>query len=214
MIFFRLFIMKVGQSLIAVPWRKIGLSAHEIPCPNAVMKAADRTSSSSGTQRSGSGQPASIGMQSTRDATILGMPNDMGTQCRPAPASDLAQSVRPRRTTPSDMAGAYDHEDDATYLPLDRVRIVDLGDTDVVHTHMTASHASSELAVRTIIERGGFARGTGGDHSINIPCIRAFRGHGPIHVVQIDAHLDFVDIRHRVREVASVQCAGRPKSAM
>jgi len=40
----------------------------------------------------------------------------------------------------------------------------------------------------------------GGDHSINIPCIRAFRGHGPIHVVQIDAHLDFVDIRHRVRE--------------
>jgi agmatinase len=40
----------------------------------------------------------------------------------------------------------------------------------------------------------------GGDHSINIPCIRAFRGHGRIHVVQIDAHLDFVDIRHRVRE--------------
>jgi hypothetical protein len=56
--------------------------------------------------------------------------------------------------------GAYDHEDDATYLPLDRVRIVDLGDTDVVHTDMTASHANSELAVRTIIERGGFAGGT------------------------------------------------------
>ncbi len=39
----------------------------------------------------------------------------------------------------------------------------------------------------------------GGDHSINIPCINAFDGEDPIHVVQIDAHLDFVDERHGVR---------------
>jgi agmatinase len=40
----------------------------------------------------------------------------------------------------------------------------------------------------------------GGDHAVNIPCIRAFSGHGPVHIVQIDAHLDFVDVRHGVRE--------------
>ncbi len=39
----------------------------------------------------------------------------------------------------------------------------------------------------------------GGDHSINIPCIAAFADNGPIHLVQIDAHLDFVDERHGVR---------------
>ena len=39
----------------------------------------------------------------------------------------------------------------------------------------------------------------GGDHSINIPCIDAFEGHGDIHILQIDAHLDFVDERHGVR---------------
>jgi agmatinase len=39
----------------------------------------------------------------------------------------------------------------------------------------------------------------GGDHSINIPCIRAFSEAAPIHLVQIDAHLDFVDERHGVR---------------
>jgi agmatinase len=39
----------------------------------------------------------------------------------------------------------------------------------------------------------------GGDHSINIPCVAAFAGRGPIHLVQIDAHLDFVDVRHGVR---------------
>jgi agmatinase len=39
----------------------------------------------------------------------------------------------------------------------------------------------------------------GGDHSINIPCIRAFDGEGDIHILQIDAHIDFVDERHGVR---------------
>ena len=39
----------------------------------------------------------------------------------------------------------------------------------------------------------------GGDHSVNIPCINAFDGQEPIHIVQIDAHLDFVDERHGVR---------------
>jgi agmatinase len=39
----------------------------------------------------------------------------------------------------------------------------------------------------------------GGDHSINIPCINAFEDQEPIHIIQIDAHLDFVDERHGVR---------------
>lgn len=34
---------------------------------------------------------------------------------------------------------------------------------------------------------------------MNIPCIEAFAGQGPIHILQIDAHLDFVDERHGVR---------------
>ena len=39
----------------------------------------------------------------------------------------------------------------------------------------------------------------GGDHSVNIPCVNAFSNYGPIHILQIDAHLDFVDIRHGVK---------------
>ena len=39
----------------------------------------------------------------------------------------------------------------------------------------------------------------GGDHSINIPCINAFDDQEPIHIIQFDAHLDFVDERHGVR---------------
>ena len=39
----------------------------------------------------------------------------------------------------------------------------------------------------------------GGDHSVNIPCISAFGDEAPFHLVQIDAHLDFVDERHGVK---------------
>lgn len=41
--------------------------------------------------------------------------------------------------------------------------------------------------------------GKWGDHSVNIPSVNAFDNQEPIHVVQIDAHLDFVDERHGVR---------------
>jgi agmatinase len=83
---------------------------------------------------------------------------------------------------------------------VERVRIVDVGDADVVHTDTAASHRNAELAVREILERGAMPVVLGGDHAVNIPCIRAFADQPPVHLVQIDAHLDFVDSRHGVRE--------------
>jgi agmatinase len=103
------------------------------------------------------------------------------------------------RTAVRSLCGAYDHEDDVVYLPADKTRIVDIGDADIVHTDMTASHAAIEHGVRKILQAGAIPVTLGGDHSINIPCINAFDGQPPIHIVQIDAHLDFVDERHGVR---------------
>ena len=96
-------------------------------------------------------------------------------------------------------AGAYDHEDDVTYLENDKVRIVDIGDADIVHTDTEKSHANIEAGVRAILAAGAVPVVIGGDHSVNIPCINAFDGQEPFHLVQIDAHLDFVDERHGVR---------------
>lgn len=94
-------------------------------------------------------------------------------------------------------AGAYDHEDDATYLGAD-VRIIDVGDADIIHTDTTTSHANIETGVRAILAAGALPVTIGGDHSINIPCINAYDDQGDIHILQIDAHLDFVDQRHGV----------------
>jgi agmatinase len=132
------------------------------------------------------------------DAAILGAPFDFGTQWRPG-ARFGPRAVREASTLFSfGHAGAYDHEDDATYLPGD-VRIVDIGDADIVHTDTEKSHANIETGVRAILKAGALPVVIGGDHSINIPCIRAFDDQGDIHVLQIDAHLDFVDERHGVR---------------
>ncbi|MCX7645905.1 MAG: agmatinase [Rhodobacteraceae bacterium] len=131
------------------------------------------------------------------DVAVLGAPFDFGTQWR-AGARFGPRAIREASTLFSfGHAGAYDHEDDTTYL--DGVRIVDIGDADIVHTDTAKSHANIEAGVRAILKAGALPVVLGGDHSVNIPCINAFAEHGPIHIVQIDAHLDFVDERHGVR---------------
>jgi agmatinase len=76
---------------------------------------------------------------------------------------------------------------------------VDIGDADIIHTDQAQSHANIERGVRAMLAAGALPVVMGGDHSITIPCIAAFADQAPIHVVQIDAHLDFVDVRHGVR---------------
>lgn len=131
------------------------------------------------------------------DVAIMGAPYDFGTQWRSG-ARFGPRSIREASTLFSfGHAGAYDHEDDVTYLQ--SVRMVDIGDADIIHTDTVKSHANIEHGVRKILAAGALPVVLGGDHSISIPCINAFSDCGPLHVVQIDAHLDFVDERHGVR---------------
>ena len=130
---------------------------------------------------------------------VLGAPFDFGTQFR-AGARFGPRGIREASTLFSfGHAGAYDHEDDLTYLAADEVRIVDIGDADIVHTDTVKSHANIETGVRAILAAGATPIVLGGDHSVNIPCINAFSDEKPFHLVQIDAHLDFVDERHGVK---------------
>lgn len=132
------------------------------------------------------------------DVAIIGAPYDFGAQYR-AGARFGPRAVREASTLFSfGHAGAYDHEDDVTYLGAD-VRIVDMGDADIVHTDTLQSHANIEYAVRKALAAKALPVTIGGDHSVNIPCINAFDDQGDIHILQIDAHLDFVDERHGVR---------------
>ena len=132
------------------------------------------------------------------DIAILGAPFDAGTQWRSG-ARFGPRGVRDASTLFSfGHAGAYDHEDNRVYLP-GSVRMVDMGDADIIHTDTQKSHANIEMGVRAALAANALPVTIGGDHSVNIPCINAFDDQGDFHILQIDAHLDFVDERHGVR---------------
>ncbi|MEM0991124.1 MAG: agmatinase [Pseudomonadota bacterium] len=133
------------------------------------------------------------------DVAVLGAPFDFGAQYRSG-ARFGPRAIREASTLFSfGHAGAYDHEDDVTYLPAETTRVVDLGDADIIHTDTIGSHKNIELGVRKMLAAGAIPVVIGGDHSVNIPCVTAFDDQEPIHIVQLDAHLDFVDERHGVR---------------
>jgi agmatinase len=133
------------------------------------------------------------------DVAILGAPFDSGSQYRSG-ARMGPRGIREASTLFSfGHAGAYDFEDDIIYLPSESTKIVDLGDADIIHTDTKQSHENIKFGVKKILESNCIPVVLGGDHSINIPCINAFEDQDPIHIIQIDAHLDFVDERHGVR---------------
>ena len=83
--------------------------------------------------------------------------------------------------------------------PADEVRIADIGDADMVHIDALQCLDNIEYGVRKILAAGAMPVVLGGDHAVHIPCIRAFDGEPPVHIVHIDAHLDYVDERFGVR---------------
>jgi len=77
------------------------------------------------------------------DVAVVGAPFDFGTQWRPG-ARFGPRSIREASTLFAfGHAGAYDHEDDVTYLG-EGTKIVDIGDADIVHTDTEKSHANIE----------------------------------------------------------------------
>lgn len=133
------------------------------------------------------------------DFAVLGVPYDMGCQYRSG-ARFGPRGIRAASTLFSfGHGGAYDHESDTLYLQKEQVRIVDLGDVDMIHTDSARCLANTEQAVRSVLACGAVPVILGGDHAITAANVAAFSEHGPLHVVQFDAHLDFVDERHGVR---------------
>ena len=114
----------------------------------------------------------------------------------------LLEQAKPLPRCPMAIAGADNEVVLASVRQATEAGIITpvlIGDADIIHTDTVQSHANIETGVRAILDAGALPVVIGGDHSINIPCIRAFDGQGAIHVLQIDAHLDFVDERHGVR---------------
>lgn len=87
----------------------------------------------------------------------------------------------------------WDFDLGGTLFDGEDIKVVDCGDVPADPRDLDAHYMRAEAAIRKILDAGALPITIGGDHGIPIPIFRAFDGRGPIHLIQIDAHLDWRD---------------------
>ena len=125
-------------------------------------------------------------------AVILGLPTDEATTQHPG-ARYGPRAIREALTQFSYYKrgrGYYDPERGQPMLAALELR--DAGDVDIIPTLREENAGRITEAVATLLARGIFPVYLGGDHSVTAAILPAFSA-APIHLVQIDAHMDFAD---------------------
>lgn len=138
------------------------------------------------------------------DFAVYGIPFDCAVGYRPgqrlAPRAIRDMSTRLALPWGEQNPGYWDVQEDRRYL--EGARLVDAGDVDVHYFDLERLDAATDALVGGIIGAGAVPVGLGGDHSVTFPAIAAlaplFAPGGPLagrrlHIVQVDAHLDFTD---------------------
>lgn len=131
------------------------------------------------------------------DVAVLGIPFDIALGYRPgarfAPRAIREASLRFSLT----REGFYDFREDRTQLA--GLRICDAGDVDLPSLEPEIARERIESGARELRARARLPIFLGGDHSVSYPVLRAFDDIEDLHVVQIDAHLDFTEERNGTR---------------
>lgn len=121
------------------------------------------------------------------DATIIGVPFDTGSSFRvgarfgPEGIRSASHLLRPY--SPSQDISIFEH-----------LSVTDYGDVPVVPGFIEESYEKIEEALKEVHRAGVVPVVLGGDHSIVLPELRAAAAvHGPLSLVQFDAHSDTWD---------------------
>ena len=121
------------------------------------------------------------------DVAIVGVPYDGGTSYRPG------ARLGPREIrSQSSLIRGYNYFQKVA--PFDRLNVADAGDVDAPPVSIEKAYAAIESRIAAIAAAGAKPIVVGGDHSITLPVLRALAAkHGPLALVQIDAHIDTWD---------------------
>jgi agmatinase len=88
---------------------------------------------------------------------------------------------------------AWDFDLAGTLLGGSGMRAVDAGDLEGDQGQGERNRDAAYRAVRAILDAGAVPLVLGGDDSVPIPVLRAYESHGPVHILQMDAHIDWRD---------------------
>jgi len=128
----------------------------------------------------------------------FGYPYDMAGST--SPSSTAPGAIREQSFRYGKYLAHFDFDFDGELFAGRDVRIVDCGDVAMTPGAFAENNRAATDVIRAILDRGAFPVVLGGDDAIPIPVFRAYEGHGPICIVQIDAHLDWRDEINGVRE--------------
>jgi agmatinase len=121
------------------------------------------------------------------DVAIVGVPYDGGTSYRPG-ARLGPREVRAQ----SSLIRPYSYFQKVA--PFDRLNVADVGDIDAPPVSIETCYAVVAERIGAIAGAGARPIVVGGDHSISLPILRALaKRHGPLALVQFDAHIDTWD---------------------
>ena len=121
------------------------------------------------------------------DIALLGIPFDGGTTYRPGPRFGprhvRQQSAIIRPWNPALKVN-----------PFAKYRVADFGDLAVNPLSIEDTFRLVAEQMQPLLRAGTRCISVGGDHSISLPLLRALhKAHGPVAVIQFDAHNDFWD---------------------
>jgi agmatinase len=126
------------------------------------------------------------------DIAVIGAPcatpySSVGPYCKEAPAA-----IRAASTTYSGIRHHHNFDLGGPML-IEGTEAVDLGDVPWDDTAFEANRAAIRHTCESVLAAGAVPVVLGGDDSIPIPVLQAYADHGPLTVVQIDAHIDWRD---------------------
>ena len=127
------------------------------------------------------------------DFAYLGIPYGVPYDVRgAAPRAAAPEAVRGACSGFSGELDHYDFDLDGPLFPEGREwRIADCGDVPGDPRDLEGNGRRATEAVRAVLDAGAVPLVVGGDHAIPPLVVAAYEGHGPLHVIDIDAHLDF-----------------------
>ncbi len=126
--------------------------------------------------------------------------------CTPYPDRDggrHAQAADAIRAASQEDAPLLDHWDFDLGGPLfegGQLACADWGDIPTVEGDGIGNRTRIEQTIRNVLAKGVVPIVMGGDDSVPIPCLAAFAEHGPIWILQVDAHIDWRDELHGERQ--------------
>lgn len=119
------------------------------------------------------------------DLAIAGIPFDQAVTNRPG------TRLGPRAIREASSLQPFDRPYGWGFDPLEEFALVDYGDMPYDYAAPQEFPAALEAHARAILDTGAAMLTLGGDHSISLPILRAHAAmHGPLALVQFDAHTD------------------------